>query len=148
MRSGAKSCLLAVLIAVVAACGSTSSTIPFREEAMQGKADALVYVFRESSMVGAAVSWNVYLDGKVVGILKQGAYMAFHVAPGAHAVRIGDTPPTPVGVIAEAAADNPEAFMAQAGQAYYIRSKGGDVAFLTRDQAMPSLSTMKYDTGQ
>jgi hypothetical protein len=143
-----KSCSVAFLFLSLAACGTTSSTVPFHEEALQGEADALVYVFRESSMVGGAVSWNVYLDGKVVGVLKQGAYMAFHVAPGAHAVRIGDTPPTLVGVIAEAAADNPEAFMAQAGQAYYIRSKGGDVAFLTRDQAMPSLSTMKYDTGQ
>jgi hypothetical protein len=148
MRNGAKSLLLAILCGMGAACGTTSSNIPFHEEALRGQDDALVYVFRESSMVGAAVSWNLYLDGKVAGVLKQGAYMVFHLPPGAHAVRIGDTPPTLVGAIAEAAANNPEAFMATAGQTYYIRSKGGDVAFLTRDQAMPSLSTMKYDTGQ
>ncbi len=148
MTIATKSVFVAMLFLSVGACGTTSSTVPFHEEALQNEADALVYVFRESSMVGGAVSWNVYLDGKVAGVLKQGAYMTFHVAPGPHSVRIGDTPPTLVGAIAEAAANNPEAFMVKPGQAYYIRSHGGDVAFLPREQAMPSLSTMKYDTGQ
>jgi len=58
--------LLAILFGVAAACGSTNSTIAFREEALRGDADALVYLFRESAMLGGAVSWNVYLDGQVV----------------------------------------------------------------------------------
>jgi hypothetical protein len=147
MRNGAKSYLLAMLFGV-AACGTTSSTIAFHEETLQGPTDALLYVYRESSMVGGAVSWNVYLDGKVAGVLKQGAYMTHHLAPGRHTVRIGDTSPVVVGIVAAAVLDTPDAFMVQAGQTYYIRSKGGDVSFLPRDQAMPSLSTMKYDTGQ
>jgi hypothetical protein len=148
MRTGTKLCLMAILFSVVVGCGSTSSIVPFKDEALQGEADAIVYVYRESSMVGGAVAWNVYLDGKVSGVLKQGAYMTFHLAPGPHAIRIGDSSPTLVGVIAEAAANNPDAFVAKAGQSYYIRSHGGDVAFLTRDQAMPSLGTMMYDTGR
>jgi hypothetical protein len=148
MKNRGKSWLLAILLGVAAGCGSTNSTIAFHEEALRGDADALLYVFRESAMLGGAVGWNVYLDGQVVGVLKQGAYMTFHLTPGTHAIRVGDSKPDLVHLVAEAAANNPEAFMAKAGQTYYIRSRGSEVAFLTRDQAMPSLSTMKYDTGQ
>ena len=148
MRNGAKSWLLALLFGLAAGCGSTNSTIVFHEEALRGDTDALVYLFRESAMLGGAVGWNVYLDGQVAGVLKQGAYMTFHLAPGTHSIRVGDSSPDLVHLVAEAAANNPESFMAQAGQTYYIRCHGSEVVFLTRDQAMSSLSTMKYDTGQ
>ena len=148
MRNGAKSWLLPILFGFAAGCGSTNSTIAFHEEALRGDADALVYLFRESAMLGGAVSWNVYLDGQVAGVLKQGAYMTFHLTPGQHSVRVGDSSPDLVHLVAEAVANNPEAFMAKAGQTYYIRCHGSEVAFLTRDQAMSSLSAMKYDTGR
>jgi hypothetical protein len=148
MRNGAKLWSLAILFSVAAGCGSTNSTIVFHEEALRGDTDALVYVFRESALLGGAVPWNLYLDGHIAGVLKQGAYMTFHLTPGQHSVRVGDSSPDLVHLAAEAIANNPEAFIAKAGQTYYIRSHGSEVAFLTHDQAMPSLGTMKYDTGQ
>ena len=66
MRNRVKLCLLSILFGGLVGCGSTNSTIAFHEESLQGDADALVYLFRESAMLGGAVSWNVYLDGQVV----------------------------------------------------------------------------------
>jgi hypothetical protein len=136
----------AVLVGVFAGCGSvTSSAITFHEEGLRGDNDAIIYVFREKSMVGYAVEWNVYLDNSVAGVMRQNAYMALHVTPGPHTIKIGDTMPGVVGAAAESAADNPNAFIAKPGQAYFIRSKGFSVDFLTREQAWPTLEQMKED---
>jgi hypothetical protein len=127
---------------------STSSTIAFSEEQVRGDNDAVVYIFRESSMVGAAASWNVRIDDVVVGELRQNAYMAFHVVPGVHRIKIGDSGPLIAGVIVEAIVDNPGAFRAKEKETYYIGCKGFKVAFLSREQAMEALKSMKYDIGK
>lgn len=129
-------------------CGSSGSTIAFSEEQLHGDNDAVVYIYREASMVGAAVSWRVRVDDAVVGELRQKAYMVLHVAPGIHTVKIGDSGPLIEGAIVEAIADNPGAFRAKEKETYYIRCKGFKVAFLPRGQAMETLKSMKYDMGK
>ncbi len=139
---------LAFLLLCLGCGASTSSTIPFHQESFQGDSDAVVYVYREPSFVGAAASWPVRIDDQVVGDLKQNAYMALHVAPGVHTIKIGDDGPLIAGAIVEAVVDNPGAFRAKPKEKYYIRSKGFEVAFLTEQQAMDGLKTMKYDMGR
>jgi len=48
-------------------------------EAFQNKDDAIVYIFRLSSMVGALVKWQIKVDDAVVANLKQKEYVVVHV---------------------------------------------------------------------
>jgi hypothetical protein len=128
-------------------CATTRSQIPFFEAKPQSDNDVIVYVYRLQSIVGAAVGWNVYIDDQVVGVLYQGAYMALHVDPGLHTIKIGDSSPFIEGAIVEALADNPDAFNAKANETYYIRCAGFEVNFVTKEKAMTELPSMKYDMG-
>lgn len=128
-------------------CADTKSKISFFEEKMESDHEAIIYVYRLPDIVGGIAYWNVYLDHQVVGLLKQGAYMAFHVSPGEHTITIGDTPPSLTGALVETLADNPSKFNAKANETYYIRSKGFKVEFVTKEKAMTELPSMKYDKG-
>ncbi len=128
-------------------CANTQSKISFFEEKMESDHEAIIYVYRLKSMVGGIAYWNVYLDKKVVGLLKQGAYMSLHVSPGEHTITIGDTPPSLAGGLVEAMANNPSKFNAKVNESYYIRSKGFDVEFVTKEKAMTELTSMKFDRG-
>lgn len=128
-------------------CATTTSQVSFFEEERGIAHEAIVYVYRLKSMVGAAVPWNVRIDDEVVGVLYQGAYMALHVFPGAHTIKIGESFPFIEGAIVEAIADNPSAFNAKENETYYIRSAGFAVEFVTKEKAMTELSSMKYDMG-
>jgi uncharacterized protein DUF2846 len=144
-----KSYLTIMLLAsgmLLFACATTKSQISFFEEESKSDYEAIVYVYRLNSIVGAAANWNVRIDGKVVGVLKQGAYMALHVSPGAHTIKIGESLPI-AGDIVESIADNPNAFNAKANEIYYIRCAGFVVNFLTKEKAMTELYFMKYDMG-
>ncbi len=146
-----KSCLLLSFLAVLMlfqGCASTNSKISFFEEKFNNDHEALIYVYRLKSMVGASVSWNVYIDGQVVGVLKQGAYMALHASPGVHTIKIGESGPLILGAIVEAIAQNPDAFKAKENEIYYIRSGGFSVEFVTKEKAMSELPSMKYDMGK
>ena len=128
-------------------CATTTSQVPFFEEEPGIAREAIVYVYRLKSMVGAAAPWNVRIDDEVVGVLYQGAYMALHVSSGAHTIKIGESFPFIEGAIVEAIADNPRAFNAKENETYYIRSDGFAVNFVTKEKAMTELSSMKYDMG-
>ena len=126
---------LALVLVFAVGCGATTkSTIPYHEEAMRGTDDAIVYIFRQEDLVGSVGPFNVHVDGKIVGALKQSAYMPVHVLPGIHSVQIGEP-------------CSPEEFKTRAGETYYILSKGAYMSFLSKDQALPILQTMKYDMG-
>ena len=143
-----KSYLMIMLLAtgmLLFGCATTKSLVPFFEEEPGIAREAIVYVYRLKSMVGAAAPWNVRIDDEVVGVLYQGAYMALHVDPGAHTIKIGESSPFIEGLIVEAIADNPNAFNAKKNEKYYIRSDGFVVDFVTKEKAMPELSSMKYD---
>ena len=127
-------------------CATTKSQVSFFEVKPENDQEAIVYVYRLKSMVGAVANWNVRRDGEVVGVLKQGAYMALHVSPGAHTIVIGESLPI-VGDIVEFAADNPSAFNAKVNETYYIRCAGFVVNFVTKEKAMTELSSMKWDMG-
>lgn len=128
-------------------CATTKSQVPFFEEKPKSDQDVIVYVYRLNSFVGAAANWNVRIDGEVVGILNQGAYMAMHVNPGVHTIKIGESFPFIEGAIVEAIANNPGAFNAEETKTYYVRCAGFAVDFVTKEKAMTELPSMKYDMG-
>lgn len=138
---------LAIVLAIAGCGATTKSRIAFHDEYPRDAADAIIYVYRTKSMVGAAVPWNVRLDGQIVGVLRQNAYMPLHVLAGEHSLMIGDTTtiaPSPGTGVSITSSDR---FAVAPGGVYYCRSKGFDVSFLTREQAMPELSRMRLDTG-
>ena len=146
-----KSYLMIILLVTgmfILGCATTKSLVPFFEERSGIGHEAIVYVYRLKDMVGAIAPWNVRVDDEVVGILYQGAYMALHVSPGAHTIKIGESSPLiTVGAIVEILADNPGAFNAKENETYYIRSAGFAVDFVAKEKAMAELSSMKYDRG-
>ena len=146
-----KSYLMIILLATgmfFLGCAATQSQVSFFEEEPESDHEAIVYVYRLKSMVGAAVPWNVHIDDEVVGVLYQGAYMALHVSPGAHTIKIGESSPSIMeGTIFEAIPDNPSAFNAKENETYYIRCAGFAVDFVTKEKAMTELPSMKYDMG-
>lgn len=45
---------------------------------------ANLYVYRESALIGAAVGWDVALDGRALGLLTSGTYILHEAQPGQH----------------------------------------------------------------
>ncbi|GEM_PF-4868776 len=144
-----KSCFLLCLfvsLMIFQGC-STTSKIAFFEEKFNSDQEALVYVYRLKSMVGALVAWNVNLDDKVVASLRPGGYTVLRVSPGLHVVKIGESH-TLVQALGEVIAQNPEAFMAKAREIYFVRSGGFGVEFATKEKAMAELPAMKYEASR
>ena len=200
----------ASLFLLSSGCGSlTSSKIAFSEESMRGEDDVVLYLYRERHSVGSSDTWSVRIDDLAVGDLKQGAYMAIHLAPGFHAIKapdngfmslwlagvtstsdgtkadrlylprellqgkegmvtrdgfkVGDmtyyAAPSRVYLLQSEAGDVrfrdsyvggqhqgfQIEFNVKPNQPLYIRCRGGEIAFLTKGEAMKGLATMKYD---
>ncbi|MDD8027009.1 MAG: DUF2846 domain-containing protein [Acidobacteriota bacterium] len=144
-----KSCfLLSLVVSLIIFQGcSTTSKIAFFEEKFNSDQEALVYVYRLKSMVGALVAWNVNLDNMVVASLRPGGYTVLRVSPGPHVVKIGESH-TVVEALGEVIAHNPEAFMAKAHETYFVRSGGFGVEFAAKEKAMAELKAMKYEASQ
>ncbi len=157
-------CVSLIGFSWLAGCATTRSQIAFYEEERTGDPEAIVYVYRLKSIVGAVAPWRVYLDREAVGVLSQGAYVPLHVSPGPHSIAVGD-PGSPVIPLVAGGAGGPVAagaaagaqgamtgigptFEAQAYGTYYLRCKGFSAKFVTKEKAMPELSLMKYDTGR
>jgi len=190
-------------------CASiTNSKIAFSEESMHGDDDVVVYLYRERDSVGSSNTWSVRIDSDPIGDLKQDAYMAIHLAPGFHAIKVqtgGFTSLRLAGVTSatdstkadrvyfpgellqgKAGVVTPDGF--KVGDTYYaapsriyqfesegvrldsgiptteestkasrssstpsqtspstFACRGGEIAFLTKAEAMKGLATMKYD---
>jgi uncharacterized protein YigE (DUF2233 family) len=143
-----------VLLLALCGCGAvTSSTVAYHEDKVHDAKDAIIYVYRLKSMVGGAVPWNVYLDAKIVGVLRQNAYMPLHVPAGEHSLKIGDDTSVVIsdhGKLKELVTwtdPGTGKFVLVPGGVYYFRSEGFSVTFLSKDEAMPELSNMYLDTG-
>jgi hypothetical protein len=82
----------ASLFLLSAGCASiTKSKIAFSEESTHGEDDVVVYLYRERDSVGSSDTWSVRIDEDPIGDLKQDAYMAIHLAPGFHAIKVPGT---------------------------------------------------------
>jgi hypothetical protein len=140
-------------------CVHTKSTVPFHEDTFKDPYWALIYVYREESWIQSDRSWGVFLDENVVGRLRQGAYLTLHAAPGSHSLYVGGNASRPgsfaplgglVGIMVEQSQESqirPKEFKAKSGEVYFFRCKGTERQFLTREQAIGTLRTMKYDQG-
>ena len=154
-------CYLALVAAALwdTGCVHTKSTVPFHEEAFKDPYWSLIYVYREASAIQGDRSWGVFLDDNVVGRLRQGAYLTVHVAPGTHSLYVGGNAsrssiaPHELGLLPALIGQSQESqikakdFRARNGETYYFRCKGVERTFLTREQAIGALRTMKYDQG-
>jgi hypothetical protein len=146
--------LIGTFAIALTSCATTSSKTAFLEEANKD-GDAVVYVYRLRSMVGAVgpIGWSVQVDGKRVAWLKQNAYVVFHLSPGPHTVKIGDANVTPfidvniVGVILDETARKNGIFTAESNGVYYFRGSGFSTNFVTKETAMTEIVNMKFDMG-
>jgi hypothetical protein len=131
--------------------------VPFHEEP-SGPYYALIYLYRQPGLTGGAGGWEVSLDDISVGRIFPKAYMTIHVAPGTHWLRIGEGVPLMIGVapqgavaagLAAAIHSPPQTmeFKARSGETYYLRCTGREREFVTREDAIDTLRTMKYDRG-
>ena len=85
--------MLLVVQLILASCityATTKSEIAFHEVTPPDDNTVIIYVYRLKSMVGAVVEWAVRLDGEVVAMLNQNAYVVLYTTPGDHTVTIGD----------------------------------------------------------
>lgn len=122
-------------LAALAGCaGMGSQDMAYREPVYPAAAadEAIIYVYREPGMFGAALSWDILVDGESVGTVYQGTYLWHRVSPGEHTVRVRHN-----SHISE------RTIRAEPGREYYIeqRVKGG---FWT---AFPLLSIVDPDEG-
>jgi hypothetical protein len=136
-----------VIMSFIASCGTTSSNIPFHELTFSPEQeDAIIYVYRLPSFVGSAVSWSVAIDEKEVAILKQNAYAVFRTTPGEHLITVGKPGNIPTAVV-EASTRKLRTFTATPRGVYFFRCKGFTQYFVTREEAMKEIVSMKYDMG-
>jgi len=70
---------------------TTKSEIAFHEVTPPDDNTVIIYVYRRKSMVGAWVEWAVRLDGEVVAMLNQKAYVVLYTTPEDHTITIGDS---------------------------------------------------------
>lgn len=78
-------------LAALAGCaGMGSHDMAYREPVYPAAAadEAIIYVYRELGMFGAALSWDILVDGESVGTVYQGTYLWRRVPPGEHTVRV------------------------------------------------------------
>ncbi len=149
MRKSLCVVLLFVIQILVLGCSSTRSTVAFHEEPPANDGDVVVYVYRLKSMVGAAASWVVRLDGKDVAVLRQNAYVALHTTPGAHTIMVGDAPVDLVAAaITDAVARDTGTGLMTANTSYYLRCAGFKSYFVSKEEAMKELPRMMYDDGK
>lgn len=150
MKHGMKKVLTVALLSMVVlfltSCG-TSSQIAFHEEVFKDPNDAIVYVYRLSGILGAAVGWSVKLDGKEFAVLKQKAYAVIRTTPGEHIITVGEAGLNIAANVIEASTKNLRTFTATPNGVYFFRCKGGYQAFVTREEAMKEIVEMKYDMG-
>jgi len=84
-----KNKLILVFFALVAAtilsgCATTGAAFVPVEDVPEGQ--ALVYVYRVPSFTGSAISYDVKVDGEIIGKMKNGAYFYTTVAPGSYVI--------------------------------------------------------------
>jgi hypothetical protein len=139
--------LLLTVVLVLTSCATTSSQIAFHEEVTtKNQNDAIVYVYRVPSFVGSAVTLPVIIDEKKVANLKQNAYVVFHITPGEHEIKVGES--FTLGfAINQAVTKKSRTFTAVPNGVYFLRSQAAVTFLVTREEAMKEIVEMKYDLG-
>jgi hypothetical protein len=140
----------------------TESHATFQEVVLPDDNTVIVYVYRLRSMLGAMVSWNVRLDGNMETSLKQNRYTVLFTTPGKHSITIGDSEAEfliggmiggALGVMEMSAAqkkgalpdDQPsDSSDGSVNRVYYFRSKGSEVKYVSRDQALREMARLTY----
>lgn len=136
-----KKIIAGLLLLFICGCGTTSSLVQFQYEEPNNPREVLIYIYRVKHFVGAAVSWPTRIDGRDVACLKQGAYFIFRTMPGEHLIE------TAGGMLSTPYAEKQSDVVNYAPGVYFIRFQGPNGRFLTKEQALPEISTMKYDSG-
>lgn len=171
-RSAISTLLVAQLILASCTAAITKSEIAFHEIPPPDENTVVIYVYRLKSMVGSAGKWAVRLDGEVVAMMNQNAYVVLYTTPGDHTVTIGDATSGSIvsgffgygalGVVAGAVADEAEMSVAEKKGAlpkdqtsdpsidpqdrvYFFRSAGFKVAYVSREEALKEIVDMKYE---
>jgi hypothetical protein len=135
--------VLLALSVLIASCASSGP--PFHEVAPKEKDGAIVYVYRLSSIVGAAVSWAVRLDDVKVASIRSGTYTVVYTTPGIHTLLIADSPLL-VGLILDPLLKEAGAFKAEANGVYFVRCAGFKFPqFVSREEAMKEIVHMSFD---
>ena len=101
--------MLLVAQLILASCmtmATTESEIAFHEVTPPDDNTTIIYVYRLPGMLGKAVVNAVSLDGEVVAMLNQNAYVVLYTTLGDHTVTIDDPPgppPSPIFIVARLA---------------------------------------------
>lgn len=129
----------------------------------------IIYVYRLKSMLGLLASWNVRLDGSIETSLKNNTYTVLFTTPGRHSITIGDSEAANFfagGLLGRASGaydainnsqlakeakkgtlpDNqpPDSSDGSVQRIYYFRSKGAEVEYVSRDQALREMARLTY----
>lgn len=90
MRTMRAAALLCALLVLAGCAGMGSKQMAYREPVYPAAAadEAIIYVYREPGMFGAALAWDILVDGESVGTVHQGTYLWHRVPPGEHTVRV------------------------------------------------------------
>ncbi len=130
-----------IFVVLMCGCGTTSSVKQFSYEPMKNADDVLIYIYRIKHFVGAAVWWPTSFDGKEVAHLKQGAYYVIRTTPGEHTLETAN------GKLFTSNGDHKKSAVMFLPGEYFIRFKGPNGSFLTKEEALAEISKMKYDSG-
>jgi hypothetical protein len=106
-----------VLALVMAGCATTSGQ-RFEQEKTTPADKAVIYVYREAGLVGAAVAYTVRVNGAEVAKLPAGGYFPYYATPGE------------VEFSAQTEAKTSVTIDAKAGQSYYIKGTIGVGVFV------------------
>ena len=165
--------MLLVVQLILASCmtmATTESEIAFHEVTPPDDNTVIIYVYRLPGMLGKAVVNVVSLDGEVVAMLNQNAYVVLYTTLGDHTVTIGHPssgsvggglvggllraalrPDSEAGVpIAERRGALPkdqasDSSIDPPNRVYFLRSARQNVEYVSREEAMKEIIHMKYE---
>lgn len=87
------------LLTLISGCSTPikySESIPVKVSAefieRKSKTDANVIIVRDSGPYGSLLDFDVYIDGKLVGLLQPKQSLSFHVEEGVHIIGLGCKP--------------------------------------------------------
>jgi len=76
------------LIAVACLAGCVTSGPSGYQSFNNKPGTGLVYVYRESKFAASGVSADVVVDGKVIGTIPNGSFVAAYLKPGVHSIEV------------------------------------------------------------
>ena len=124
-----------VITFVLLGCGFSSSNIYFTPGKFENNKDVIIYIYRNVEILGA-ITWEIYLDDKLVGKLPRNSYFDIHTTPGRHELLFNNA-----GLKFKMAIDaEPNTFLV-------ISLSTGKPEVVNENVAMSELIRKKYDKG-